>query len=130
MIALPACSPVGPDFVKPEPEAPAQWTGELDAGLRATPAELGNWWASLQDPVLNALVEEALKHNNSLQIAGLRILEARAQLGIAIGSQYPQSQAASGQATWISPPDNTGVTSTYWQYSLGAAASWESSDKI
>lgn len=125
MITLPACSPVGPDFVKPTPEAPAQWTGELDAGLRATPAELGNWWASLQDPVLNALVEEALKHNNSLQIAGLRILEARAQLGIAIGSQYPQSQAASGQATWISPPDNTGVTSTYWQYSLGAAASWE-----
>jgi NodT family efflux transporter outer membrane factor (OMF) lipoprotein len=125
MIALPACSPVGPDFVKPTPEAPAQWTGELDAGLRATPAELGNWWASLQDPVLNALVEEALKHNNSLQIAGLRILEARAQLGIAIGSQYPQYQAASGQATWISPPDNTGVTSTYWQYSLGAAASWE-----
>jgi NodT family efflux transporter outer membrane factor (OMF) lipoprotein len=125
MITLPACSPVGPDFVKPTPEAPAQWTGELDAGLRATPAELGNWWASLQDPVLNALVEEALKHNNSLQIAGLRILEARAQLGIAIGSQYPQYQAASGQATWISPPDNTGVTSTYWQYSLGAAASWE-----
>ena len=36
-----------------------------------------------------------------MQIAGLRILEARAQLGVAIGNMYPQTQEGSGNAQTV-----------------------------
>ena len=42
--------------------------------------------------VLNNLIEKSYQQNLDLQVAGLRILEARAELGVAIGRQYPQTQ--------------------------------------
>ena len=125
LLALHACAPVGPDFVKPDPEAPPEWSQPADQGIEISRGDLVEWWRVFDDPVLDKLVETGRRNNNNLEIAGLRILEARAQLGIATGSLYPQSQFAAGEATWISPPDNSGVTSDYWFYGLGASASWE-----
>jgi outer membrane protein TolC len=55
-------------------------------------------------------------------------LEARAQLGIAIGEFYPQQQLASAAVTYnrlpISFPFNI-VSNTYWQAEFGAQAGWE-----
>jgi NodT family efflux transporter outer membrane factor (OMF) lipoprotein len=123
-LALAGCM-VGPDFVKPELDAPADWSQSLQQGLESTPNELVEWWRVFDDPVLNELVEVARKNNNTLEIAGLRVLEARAQLGIATGQLYPQTQIAVGEATRVSPANNTGVTSDFWQYGLGANISWE-----
>ena len=53
-----------------------------------------------RDPTLNRLVDLASEQNLPVQVAGLRILEARAQLGIAIGNMFPQQQEGSGAATW------------------------------
>jgi len=122
---LTACAPVGPEFVKPEVELPPGWSGVGENGLQASPVEQPQWWRVFNDPVLNDLVETAWKQNNSLEIAGLRVLEARAQLGIAQGNQYPQSQLAAGSATYTSPANNFGGGSNFWQYGLGASASWE-----
>ena len=47
------------------------------------------------DPVLDRLISDAEARNSSLKIAGLRVLEARAQLGIADSGRYPQLQQAS-----------------------------------
>lgn len=116
---------VGPDFVKPELEAPPEWSQRVEQGLETTPNELVEWWRVFNDPVLNELVEVARKQNYGLEIAGLRVLEARAQLGIATGLQYPQTQVATGAATRISPAENTGATSDFWQHNLGATVSWE-----
>jgi len=123
-LALAGCM-VGPDFVKLEPDAPAEWSQPLEQGLKTAPNELVAWWRVFDDPVLNELVELAWQKNNTLEIAGLRVLEARAQLGIATGQLYPQTQVAVGEATRVSPADNTGVTSDFWQYGLGASISWE-----
>ena len=125
LVALNACAPVGPDFVKPDPAAPEDWSQPAEQGIEFSQGDLVKWWRVFDDPVLNELVDTGLRNNNNLEIAGLRILEARAQLGIATGSLYPQSQFAFGEATWISPADNSGVTSDYWFYGLGASASWE-----
>ena len=122
---LSSCAPVGPDFVKPEVDASAQWSQQTDQGLETSLPELDQWWQVFQDPVLNNLVDTARRNNNTLEIAGLRVLEARAQLGIAIGSIYPQSQSASGNATYVSPPERTGITSGDWQYNLGMSTGWE-----
>jgi len=120
-----ACAPVGPDFVKPDADNVGDWTQKLEHGLEPVPAADPDWWKLFEDPVLNQFVETGKQRNNNLQIAGLRVLEARAQLGIAVGSQYPQSQFAAGNATYISPPDNSGISGNYWQYGLAANASWE-----
>jgi NodT family efflux transporter outer membrane factor (OMF) lipoprotein len=122
---LSACINVGPDFVSPDMDAPLGWSEPLSTGLVADPPKLGNWWLMFNDPVLNNLVALAHRNNNTLEIAGVRILETRAQLGIATGLQYPQSQIAAGDATYISPAGNTGATSGFWQYGLGASAAWE-----
>ena len=124
-ILLASCAPVGPDFVRPEPEVAGEWSLPVTDGLETEPAELVEWWRVFGDPLLNELVEDSLMGNNSLEIAGLRVLEARAQLGIATGLQYPQSQAAFGEAGWVSPPENSGVSSNYWNFGLGVGASWE-----
>lgn len=122
---LTSCTNVGPDFVDLEPDALPEWSQPVQEGLQTTPNELVQWWRVFNDPVLNELVELARKNNNTLEIAGLRVLEAQAQLGIATGLQYPQTQAATGAATRVSPAENTGATSDIWQYGLGATVSWE-----
>ena len=124
-LALAGCAPVGPDFVKLEPDAPAEWSQPVEQGIETTPSVLVQWWLVFNDPVLNQLVVVARKNNNTLEIAGLRVLEARAQLGIATGSMYPQTQVGAGAATWVSPAENTGVSSDFWQHNLGATVSWE-----
>lgn len=123
-VILIGCAPVGPDFVRPEAEVPVDWAQPTDAGLQTTPLELVEWWKIFDDPILDELVEAARRNNNTLEIAGLAVLEARAQLGIATGLQYPQTQVLAGESLYVSPPDNTGVESG-WQHGLGATAVWE-----
>ena len=64
-----------------------------------------------------------------MQIAGLRILEARARLGIAIGGQYPQQQEVFGSATGVGLSENAsnsfGLDRNHWDYQLGFDATWE-----
>ena len=48
------------------------------------------------DPTLNDLVVDAYRQNLTLREAGFRILAARAQLGIAFGNFFPQSQTMNG----------------------------------
>jgi NodT family efflux transporter outer membrane factor (OMF) lipoprotein len=120
-----ACTMVGPDFIRPDPAAPADWSQADDSIISTASFELVEWWRIFSDPVLDDLVASARSNNNGLEIAGLRVLEAQAQLGIASGLQYPQVQVAAGDATWISPPDSSGVSGNYWSYGLGASASWE-----
>jgi NodT family efflux transporter outer membrane factor (OMF) lipoprotein len=125
-----ACTTLGPDFTRPDTPEPAAWSEHDDAVLGdETPAAL-DWWEVFNDPVLNSLVEMAYQQNLPLQIAGLRILEARAQLGIAIGNQYPQLQQAGGSATKNrlsenSPNFNPGVDKNFMDYQAGFDAAWE-----
>lgn len=122
---LAGCAAVGPDFEKPQADLPDAWTDEVSAGVSTSPHELVEWWKVFGDPVLDDLVETARLHNNTLEIAGLRVLEAQAQLGVATGLKYPQAQAAASDATYLSPPSNTGADNRYWQFSGGVGVSWE-----
>jgi outer membrane protein TolC len=72
------------------------WEDADDWRVKAESAEYRNWWRAFNDPVLDRLIDRSYRENLSLRIAGVRVLEARAQLGIAVGGLYPQSQQASG----------------------------------
>jgi outer membrane protein TolC len=122
---LSACAAVGPEYVQPEAPLPDAWQMST-AGLKATEYELVDWWETFNDPVLDDLVNRAHEQNLTLELAGLRVLESRAQLGIATGAQYPQQQAASGGVNRISPSENAGQGDTnFSQYDLGVGLVWE-----
>ena len=91
-MGLNACMVVGPDFVEPVEDVSDAWVQSLEGGLDSAAGPEAEWWMVFDDPVLNKLVELAKQGNNNLQVAGLRVLEAKAQLGIATGAQYPQDR--------------------------------------
>ncbi|MGZ8238159.1 MAG: hypothetical protein ACXWTY_09840, partial [Methylobacter sp.] len=76
---------VGPDYAKPEAAVETNWINQSDSRVSPREAKLAEWWKVFKDPDLVRLVEEARQQNLTLQLAGVRILEARAQLGIATG---------------------------------------------
>jgi NodT family efflux transporter outer membrane factor (OMF) lipoprotein len=123
---LGACAAVGPEYVQPDAPVPDTWDPVPGAGLKATQYELVEWWEVFGDTVLNQIEDHAHQKNYTLELAGLKVLESRAQLGIAIGTQYPQQQFLAGGATYISPSENAGQGSTaFGQYDLGASLAWE-----
>jgi NodT family efflux transporter outer membrane factor (OMF) lipoprotein len=81
------------------------------------------------DPTLDSLVQLAYHQNLPLQIAGLRILEARALLGIAVGNRYPQLQVAFGSATAVGLSKHAAnsvlADHNFWDYQVGFDAAWE-----
>ena len=126
---LTACAPVGPDFVRPEvPANPAWLDAELEA-FETDPAQLEEWWRVLGDPVLDDLIATARRENNTLEIAGLRVLESQARLNIAVGAKYPQQQVLAGNVAAIGASEttpNTGTTDTnFTEFNLGASVVWE-----
>ena len=128
VLIMSGCTMVGPDFVKPEASLRDDWTEIQSPGLRAGQTDYSNWWHAFNDPVLDNLVEKAYQQNLSLQIAGIRIYEARAQLGIAVGHLYPQHQSASGELTTnklSTGTDTPYVDSHFNSLSLGFDAAWE-----
>ena len=128
LVLVGGCTKVGPDFVKPDAPIAEQWTETGELQLIPTENDHEDWWEAFKDPVLNKLVNEAYNQNLTLQIAGLRIVEARAQLGLAAGSAWPQQQQATLGATYSKPSDNTAgsafLTDT-WNYNTGLQIGWE-----
>jgi NodT family efflux transporter outer membrane factor (OMF) lipoprotein len=94
------CTKVGPDFAPPEAKLADQWIEAADPRLGSGGADDGEWWKAFHDPVLHDLIATARSQNPRLLIAGLRVLEARARLAIALGEQYPQAQQLFGSATY------------------------------
>jgi len=128
LLLLAGCTKVGPDFIKPDAPIADKWTEVGELQLDATQVDHADWWKSFNDPVLDRLVNDAYSQNLTLQIAGLRILEARSQLGLAVGGAWPQQQQATLGATYNSPSDNTGGSAflkNSWNYNTGVAIGWE-----
>ena len=93
------CATVGPDYKEQTVPVMPDYLEYEDPNLDTTvPAEPEWWKTAFNDPIIDQLVETALTQNLSLRSAGLRVLQARQQLAIAMGNQYPQQQQISGQA--------------------------------
>jgi NodT family efflux transporter outer membrane factor (OMF) lipoprotein len=89
---------VGPDYGRPPAPVAANWIDAADPRVRQEADDLSRWWAVFNDPVLNELVFAAYRQNISLRQAGFQVLQARAELGIAIGELFPQTQQNTGSA--------------------------------
>ena len=101
---LTGCAPLGPDFAGVNSiKVPVTWQKQ---GKR-NDAEIAQWWKIFNDPTLNRLVLKSYAQNLDLKAAGLRILQARAALGISEGLQYPQVQTLSGSVAGVRQNNNS-----------------------
>ncbi|MGH7396248.1 MAG: efflux transporter outer membrane subunit, partial [Candidatus Rokuibacteriota bacterium] len=86
LLPLAGCT-VGPDYVRPDLQAPAGWRTPVERA--ASLGEIG-WWQVFGDETLHGLIRTALEENNDVRLAVARVLEARAQAGIARADRFPR----------------------------------------
>ena len=94
-LLLSGCA-VGPDYQRPAIAVADAWNrAGASAPEAAQPADKAGerWWSLYADPVLDALVAEALTNNADIQIAAARVLEARAIAGTVDADRYPSLSA-------------------------------------
>lgn len=126
---LSACS-FAPKYERPGIDVPKEWR-QVHMG----PAPLDtDWWNRFQDPVLTAMVEEALKNNQDLAESMARIESAAAQAGVGTaalaplinGSASARSESSSERAPNVTAPyDVSGLARAPSIYQGALSASWE-----
>jgi NodT family efflux transporter outer membrane factor (OMF) lipoprotein len=116
---------VGPDYVRPDAQVNESWVTE-DARVRTDPVDRVEWWTVFDDPMLDALVAEASAQNLTLHQAAVRVVQAMAERGIAVGELFPQSQAVGGAFDRTRFSENPGGPAEYQSnWSIGFDAVWE-----
>lgn len=95
-LLLSGCA-VGPDYRGMSIELPARWSNGKDQQAMQPPV-LAQWWRRMNDPLLNQLMDEAVRGNLDVSAAKARIREARALRRQAVGELFP-SMSGSGSAT-------------------------------
>jgi NodT family efflux transporter outer membrane factor (OMF) lipoprotein len=128
-LSLSGCSTVGPDFARPQVPWLPEWSGGAWGSLvqtspRRPEPHRDEWWRNFGDPALEWLVAEAQRMNPSVRTAGLRIMEARALLGIAGSAQYPQLQQVTAQAL-RTDRSSDGSAHAFSPASIGFDLAWE-----
>jgi NodT family efflux transporter outer membrane factor (OMF) lipoprotein len=121
---------VGPNYSTPTAKVAGQWQANPAVTNQAYSAAEEYWWRNFHDPILDQLVESAFRNNLSLQVAGVRILEARAKLNKSIGNLFPQQQTLSGQVNYTRLNDGLvtaipGIDRNYLSDQVLFAATWE-----
>ena len=129
-LALSGCIQLGPNFQPPGEEWIKHWdTPALEQSSQRGPSpDLRQWWHVFNDPVLDQLIAQADAYNSSLKIAGLRVMESRAKLGITQAGLYPQLQQVSADSLYIDRHQNGGNNpqdSNFRQHSGGFEIGWE-----
>ena len=120
---------VGPNYERPEVAVPANHRGLEGAPPQESLAD-APWWQVFDDAALQSLVREAVAGNYDLRIAASRVMEARAQAGVAKSFLYPEIGAFGGytarQLPRLSdPPEATSSDNRYQNWNLGVSLSWE-----
>jgi NodT family efflux transporter outer membrane factor (OMF) lipoprotein len=91
---------VGPNYCKSPAPVAKDWIDANDRRVRSESDDLSKWWTVFNDPVLDSLICDAYRQNLSLRVAGMRVLEARAQLAVDVGNLLPQTQTSTGDFKW------------------------------
>lgn len=118
---------VGPNYKEPMKKVTDHWQKKEKIAKEARIRD-ANWWRVFHDPTLTALINQGYQNNLSLQSAGVRVLQARAQLAQSVGSLFPQQQALVGNYTHTRIGGSslqTVLPTNFTTALLGISASWE-----
>lgn len=111
---LSGCTSASRNAPPPAPELPAQWAEPVARQASATP---DGWWRRFGDPMLDRLIDDALRTNNDLAAAAIRVYRAQLQAGLADTNLTPNvTLGATGNASRTLDTHQTrrtsGVTAT------------------
>jgi len=115
---------VGPNYKRPLVPVPERFYGDERAAEARSLADVP-WWDVFDDPILKALVQEAVRNGFDARLAVARVEEARARFGIARSEFFP---SVDYEASWqraradqiVNP---SGKAQTRWTADVGF--SWE-----
>lgn len=127
MALLVAGCTVGPDYRRPTPELPRAFRFQ-EPGMEGS-AEI-SWWREFRDPVLDALIAEALSGNRNLKVAAANVEQAAGILSQVRAPLFPQlnylgSAARERGSETNATPIPSGIPNPQNQFQLVAGASWE-----
>lgn len=104
---LAGCSHTG-EYQRPDSYLPEKWnfSESAESGQKATQIE---WREFFRDPRLQALVANAIQHNNDLKIALARVAETRALFDIANADRLPSANISGTRSKSKIPAAFTGT---------------------
>ncbi|SKA16131.1 efflux transporter, outer membrane factor (OMF) lipoprotein, NodT family [Trichlorobacter thiogenes] len=109
MLLLSSCSLLPrSEFAQPQMTLPAGWQQHQTVDGASIVAGDG-WWKSFNDPLLDQLIERALRSNNNLVVAAIKVRRAQLQAGLANTNLTPSLNAG---ATSSLSQDLTSKTTT------------------
>ena len=124
---------VGPDYHRPDVPVASAWK-EQPPWRAADPKDSipkGEWWSTFSDPELNQYEGQALKANQTIEIAGNQLQQARASARISTSGFFPQltagvaaqrTQTSAGKPTTGTPLT---ATSTHSDFIIPFNLAWE-----
>jgi multidrug efflux system outer membrane protein len=122
---LGACA-VGPDYRRPDVAVPTAYEYLPKATADTINTE---WWKQFGDPVLDALIAEALTNNRNVKQAAANVQQAAAVLTETASQFYPQigydAQGTRQQFSTDVLPNRPSTSRTQSSYQVLASASWE-----
>lgn len=121
---------VGPDYKTPPAPVAETYRDPGSDAVKRDSADLANWWTVFKDPILDELVQTAYRQSPTLQTAAVRVVEAQARRGIAVGLLFPQQQTGFGGYTSNMSSRNQALGAKtgdryFDDWQLGTAATWE-----
>ncbi len=127
LAALLAGCTIGPDYERPATEVPAQW--RIDYPKAADVANT-RWWRDFGDPVLDQLIDEALRANQDVRAAAARVDQFIGALATTRSQFYPQIgyslDASRNRASRVGqPPLAPGADPYYTLYQGALSAQWQ-----
>jgi multidrug efflux system outer membrane protein len=116
--------PVGENYKKPESVMPSVWNNSPKTVFEKIEQQ---WWKNFHDPILNQIIEIAIKNNYDYKIAQSRVMEARANVALKDSDYAPKitgTTSASRRNTFINPinPDQHMIFNLF---TAGFDATWE-----
>jgi NodT family efflux transporter outer membrane factor (OMF) lipoprotein len=104
-LVLASCS-VGPAYRTPKPDVPDRFAASPEArpgaatGAARLPAvvDLADWWKSLNDSELDSLVDRAVRNNLDIEVALVRLQQARTYETEVVGHALPEVDVTGAEA--------------------------------
>ncbi|MDZ4315265.1 MAG: efflux transporter outer membrane subunit [Azonexus sp.] len=94
-LMLSGCA-IGPDYFRPTASLPTSYAEALPTASQSQTEAA--WWTLFQDPILNALVEQALDKNADIRLAVARVEQASAVAREAGAAFFPEINAAANSS--------------------------------
>lgn len=126
LVAMLSGCTVGPDYVRQLFETPPNWRVNYPQAAQLTNLR---WWEQFQDPVLNRLVDTALRNNQDIRIAAERVEQYLGQLQTTRSQFFPQLgyglDVSRNRASEVSYPPTSGLDPWYKLYQGSVSAAWQ-----